>query len=34
MEAKNVHEVIIPTDDERLARVVKDFGRYWHVRRF
>ncbi len=26
MEAKNVHEVIIATDDERIAEVVKDFG--------
>ena len=26
MDAKNVHEVIIATDDERIAEVVKDFG--------
>ncbi len=26
MEAKNVHEVIIATDDERIAKVVKSFG--------
>jgi len=26
MEAKNVHEVIIATDDERIAEVVRDFG--------
>ena len=26
MEAKNVHEVIIATDDERIAEVVKNFG--------
>ena len=26
MEAKNVHEVIVATDDDRIARVVKQFG--------
>jgi 3-deoxy-D-manno-octulosonate cytidylyltransferase len=26
MEAKNVHEIIIATDDERIAEVVKNFG--------
>ena len=26
MDAKNVHEVIIATDDERIAEVVRDFG--------